>query len=136
MKVMIFIDNSNFFKSVYSLGKDINQDRVIDYHKLNKFVLNFLSKNPQYQDQKLLHVRTYYYDGEYTESIIKKIKHHITSIPNNDFNKDKLKKLNEILDKSDKRMIAQKKEMDRMKNFYFFETRLKPLQYFPNQGIF
>ena len=133
MKVMIFIDNSNFFKSINCLDADINQDRVIDYYKLHKFVLNFLSKNSQYKDHKLFHVRTYYYDGEYTELLIKKIRSHLAKIPESELNRNKI---NNNLEKAIKRMNKQKLEMDRMKSFYFFETRLKPLQYFPSQGVF
>ena len=58
------MDNSNFFNSVRCLKQTRNQDRVIDYHKINRFILNYLSKNPQYLKENLLHVRTYYYDGQ------------------------------------------------------------------------
>lgn len=133
MKVMIFIDNSNFFNSVSSLRDMKKQDRVTDYHKLNNFVLNFLSKNLQYKNQNLFHVRTYYYDGEYTSVLINKIEHHLSSINNQP---EEIIKVKEILDKANRRMIAQKKEINRMKSFYFFETRLKPLQYYPKQGVF
>ena len=132
---MIFIDNSNFFNSIRCLHSDRCQDRKIDYHKLNKFVITFLSKNPQYTNQNLFHVRTYYYDGEYTDVLITKIKKHLSLIPNLLENQQEIKQITEILDKATRRMEAQKREMERMKSFYFFETRLKPLQYAKNQGI-
>ena len=136
MRVMIFIDNSNFFNSIRCLHDDRCQDRRIDYHKLNKFVLNFLSKNFQYINQNLFHVRTYYYDGEYTDVLINKIKKHLSSIPALPENQQEICKVNSILDKAGNRMESQKREIDRMKSFYFFETRLKPLQYSKNQNIF
>jgi uncharacterized LabA/DUF88 family protein len=136
MRVMIFIDNSNFFKSVRRLVKDKNQDRVIDYHKLNKFVLDFISKNPQYSNSKLIHIRTYYYDGEYTDNLINKIKNHLNSIPNLPENEEERFKINERLKRATKRLEAQKREMNRMKSFYFFEYKLKPLQYSEKQGVF
>ncbi len=40
-----------------------------------------------------------------------------------------------MLDKAARRTEAQKKEVQKMKKFYFFEPRLKPLQYSYNQGI-
>ena len=136
MRVMIFIDNSNFFNSILNLKKDRNQDRVIDYHKLNKFVLNYLSKNPQYERQTLFHMRTYYYDGEYTDTLLNKIKQHLNSITLIPENGEEIHKIKERLEKVTRRMKAQKREMDRCKNFYFFETRLKPLQYGKKQGAF
>ena len=133
---MIFIDNSNFFKSIRHLQKDKGQDRVIDYHKLNKFVLNFLSKNPQYIKENLFHVRTYYYDGEYTDTLVNKIKQHLSFIPQISKKQEEIALIKSILDKALKRMSAQKREMERMKSFYFFETRLKPLKYSRTQGVF
>ena len=136
MKVMIFIDNSNFFNSIRCLQKDRHQDRVIDYHKLNRFVLNYLSKNPQYAKENLFHVRTSYYDGEYTDTLLNKIKRHLNSIQDALENQEEKHRIHEILKKATRRMEAQKKEMNRCKSFYFFETRLKPLQYGEKQGIF
>ena len=136
MKVMIYIDNSNFFNSIRCLHDGRCQDRIIDYNKLNKFVLNFLSKNSQYKDETLFHVRTYYYDGEYTDILINKIKKHLASIPALPENGEEMSEVNIILDKTNKSMESQKRQIDKMKSFYFFETRLKPLQYSQNQGIF
>lgn len=136
MKVMIFIDNSNFFNSIRCLQEDKFQDRVIDYNKLSKFVLNFLSKNPQYLNQNLFHIRTYYYDGEYTNTLINKIKYHLSSIKDLPENQEEIYTLNLLLEKVNRRMDSQKRAIDIMRNFYFFETRLKPLQYSKNQGIF
>lgn len=133
---MIFIDNSNFFNSIRQLKKDKHQDRMIDYHKLSKFVLEYLSNNPQYKKQNLLHVRTYYYDGEYTDTLINKIKNHLSNIPNLQENQEEIYNVKEVLNKAIKRLGAQKREMDRCSNFYFFEVRMKPLQYVPNQRVF
>lgn len=133
---MIFIDNSNFFNSIRCLQDDKFQDRVIDYNKLSKFVLNFLSKNSQYINQNLFHVRTYYYDGEYTDTLINKIKYHLSSIKNLPENQEEIYTLNLLLEKVNRRMDSQKRAIDIMRSFYFFETRLKPLQYSKNQGVF
>lgn len=133
---MIFIDNSNFFKSISCFKKDRNQDRVIDYNRLNKFVLNYLSRNPQYKNENLFHVRTYYYDGEYTDTLINKIKIHLAKIPNSPEYQQEKHEVQQILEKANRRMTAQKRDMDLMKSFYFLETRLKPLQYSYSQGVF
>lgn len=136
MKVMIFIDASNFFNSVRKLYYDRSQDRIIDYYKLNKFVLKYLFNNSQYEKEILFHIRTYYYDGEYTETLINKIKYHLNSIPNTPENQEEMHTISEKLEKAERRIEAQKREMERSKNFYFFETRLKPLQYGKKQGVF
>ncbi|MCL5018175.1 MAG: NYN domain-containing protein [Candidatus Pacearchaeota archaeon] len=136
MKIMIFLDNSNLFKGIRKLYQDRGQDRVIDYYKINKFILKYLKNNQQYKDEKLSHIRTYYYDGEYTDNLITKIKYHLNSIPNLPENQEEINKVREILDKAIKRMESQKKEMKKCSWFYFFETRLKPLQYREKEGVF
>ncbi len=136
MKVMIFIDNSNFFNSIRCLYEDRNQDRVIDYNKIHPFIMKFLSNNYQYQDKALTHIRTYYYDGEYTDNLTNRIKNHLSQIDDSPENQEYKHKIAEILEKTAKSMEAQKKQIEKMKSFYFFETRLKPLQYSKAQGIF
>jgi len=84
----------------------------------------------------LFHVRTYYYDGEYTDTLLNKIKRHLNLIPNIPENQQERHRINESLNKAIKRLDAQKREMNRYKSFYFFETRLKPLQYGNQQGVF
>lgn len=134
MKLMIFIDHSNFFKSICKFKKTKNEDRVIDYHKLNQFVLEYLSKNPQYKNQNLFHVRTYYYDGEYTDNLINKIKQHTESIPETNY--QELSRINRELQKAERRMTSQKREMERLSSHYFLETKLKPLQYSRKNAVF
>jgi uncharacterized LabA/DUF88 family protein len=67
--------------------------------------------------------------------LINKIKQHLSSIKDTPENKDKIESIKKNLDTALHRMGAQKKEVNKMKNFYFFETRLKPLQYSPYKGI-
>ena len=133
---MLFIDNSNFFNSIRCLQIDRNQDRIIDYNKIHQFAMKFLSNNLQYKDKVLTHIRTYYYDGQYTDNLLSKIKNHHSQIDDSSENQEHKHKITEVLAKTTKSMEAQKKQMEKMKSFYFFETRLKPLQYSKGQGIF
>ena len=133
---MIFLDNPNFVNSVRCLYKDREQDRVIDYHNLNSFVINFLSKNPKYEKETLFHVRTYYYDGEYTGTLINRIKQHLQSIPVIVENHEEIHNLKELIKNTERRLKGQKKEVRKMESYYFFETRLKPLQYSKAPRIF
>ena len=136
MKIMIFTDHSNFFKSIFSLKKSRNQDRWLEYQKLNNFVINYLSKIPQYKKENLFHVRTYYYDGEYTDTLISKIKNHLEKLIRTPEDDEEKALVQERLDKAERRIIAQKKEMDKMNSYYFIEAKLKPLQYSHKNGVF
>ena len=73
MKVVVFVDSENFRASMSCIGEERKQDRYIDWHKINLFVLDYLSNNPQFKNEKLSHIRTYIYTGEYTEHLIKRI---------------------------------------------------------------
>jgi hypothetical protein len=64
MRVMIFVDSDNFRGVSRLLKEEGRGDRWIDFYKLNLFVLEYLSKNKQYENCKLCHIRTYYYTGE------------------------------------------------------------------------
>ena len=94
---MIFIDNSNFFNSIRQLKYGRRQDRIIDYHKISKFVISYLSKNPHYKNEKLTHIRTYYYDGEYTDTLLNRIKKHLSTIENTSENQEDRHKIQEII---------------------------------------
>ena len=74
MKVMIFVDYSNFMANMRCIKEERSQDRVIEFYRVQKFVMEYLSKNPQYRGKELRHVRTYVYTGEYTDSLFKRIK--------------------------------------------------------------
>lgn len=132
---MIFIDNSNYFNSIRQLYKDKGQDRVIDYYKIDKFVLHFLSNVSQYKNVPLSHIRTYYYDGGFTDILLTKIKSHLSEITDAPENQQERSQIQERLDKAIKGMEAQKKQINKMKTFEFFEVRLKPLQYSYSRGV-
>ena len=74
MKIMIFVDDSNFKANIKCINIERKQDRIIDYHKIHRFVLEYLSQNPQYKDELLSHIRTYIYTGEYTDALFHRIK--------------------------------------------------------------
>lgn len=124
MRVMIFVDDSNFRANLKHVKHERNQDRVIDYHKLHTFVLNYLSQNSQYKDKILSHIRTYLYTGEYTDALFKRIKNEIKN--SNDSEKKKIEKL---LEDSKKKEEGQKKFLTKSATFNFFEVRKKPLQF-------
>ncbi len=129
---MIFVDESNFFKTIKFIKNERKQDRVIDYNNISKFVINFLQNNSQYTNKNLSHVRTYLYDGEYTDILLNKMKKELENIPDGD-GKNWL--TNEF-DKANKGSLGQKEKLKRMSNYRFFEVRLKPLQFSKRQGVF
>lgn len=131
MKIMIFIDDSNFFNSMQCIKKEKNQDRIIDYYKVSKFVLNFLQNNMQYKYNILSHIRTYLYDGEYTDALLNRIKKEVESTSG-----EEKSRFADTLRKAEHMNKGQKKKLKRIDNHYFFEVRLKPLQFSKREGIF
>lgn len=131
MKVMVFIDDSNFKASVRWVNLERGHDRVIDYYKLHRFVLEYLSLNPQYKNKELIHIRTYVYTGEYTDPLFKRIKNTIAG--STDAEKIKFEKL---LNETEKCKEGQKRFLSKTMTYNFFEIRKKPLQFTKTKGIF
>lgn len=72
-KVLILVDAQNFYESIKAISKKRKEDRVIDCWKINQFVIEYLSNNVQYHQETLSHLRTYWYTGEVTDSLLHKI---------------------------------------------------------------
>ena len=105
MKVMVFLDLDNFRKGLFIKDKT----RFYDFGKFQYFIIKFLKNNLNIEsckDESL--IRTYAYTGEYTEHLSRKIP-------------DKIRK-----DNYKKRMRAQEKFFEKLKDFNYFE--LKTLQ--------
>ena len=126
MKVIILIDAKNFERGVYSLCERRKEFRFIDFHKLNKFIIEYLSNNPQYKNILLQHIRTYFYSGEYTENLIRKIDKFLKENPS------KANHVSILLDKCKREYKKQSNFLKFTKNYLFFEVKLKPLQFSPN----
>lgn len=131
MKVMIFVDDSNFKANIRCINSERGQDRIIDYYKIHKFVLEYLSNNSQYKDKELVHIRTYVYTGEYTDALFQRIKKAISQ----SIDIDKVK-LENLFKETEKCKEGQKKFLSKAMTFNFFEIRKKPLQFTSSKGIF
>ncbi len=129
---MIFLDYNNFTHNITQINRERTQDRILDLHKIHKFVIKYLSKNLQYTNVHLKHVRTYLYTGEYTQALFKRIR---DAIKKTERDLEKARYRN-ILEKAEKRHEGQKKFFEKAKTYYFFEIRKKPLQYTLDKGIF
>lgn len=129
MKVAIFVDSENFRASISCISKERKQDRYIDWHKINLFVLDYLSNNPQFNNEKLSHIRTYVYTGEYTDHLIKRIEDAIKNEPKNE-------NLKRILESAKHNRQGQIDFYKKASSYYFFEIRKKPLQFTASKGIF
>ena len=110
---MIFLDFDNFRQSLFRT----NSKRFYDFGKFSYFIIEFIRKSLQVNCTKESLIRTYAYTGEYTESIINKIKSE----------DEKNKYL--------RRMEAQQKFLRRVERFNFFELTTLPLKY-ENGNIF
>ncbi len=129
MRVLILIDADNFRNGFVNTAKKRSQFRFIDYYKLSKFILEYLSNNIQYKNCGLSHLRTYFYSGEYTENLLTRIESSIKK------EKDELRKskLNEKLESAKRNKAFQSDFLKLAKNYYFFEVRTKPLQFSPSK---
>jgi len=125
MKVIILIDGKNFEQGVINLSKKRGEFRFIDFHKIKNFVLEYLQNNSQYENIRLSLLRTYFYTGEYTNRLIENIERHIEKDKEN-------KRLKELLEHCKKKYKIQNNFIKFSKSYYFFELRLKPLQFSPN----
>lgn len=122
MRVLVLIDAKNFEQGIINLSKKRNEFRFVDFHKIKNFILSYLQNNPQYEKNNLSIVRVYFYTGEYTNSLIENIERH--------FEKDKEnKRLRELLEYCKKKHKIQKNFVKFSKSYYFFELKLKPLQF-------
>ena len=125
MRVLILIDAKNFEQGVFNISEKTNEFRFIDFYKINNFVMDYLRKNLQYKDCELLHLRTYFYTGEFTDKLIEKIQSSLGKNP------EKIKEITFLLDKCKKDQKVQEEFFRRAKSYYFFEVRPKPLQFGP-----
>jgi len=105
---MVFIDLDNFRKGLFL--KD--NKRFYDFGKFPYFIIRFLKNNLHIEscrDESL--IRTYVYTGEYPAELARKIE-----------NQTKLENYK-------KRMWAQRKFFEKIKDFNYFELKTLPLKY-------
>jgi uncharacterized LabA/DUF88 family protein len=125
MRVLIFIDGKNFENGVFNLCEKRKEFRFIDFYKLNGFIMHYLENNSQYKGERLNHIRTYFYTGEFTDNLIEKIQRALEK------NKEKLKEAEMLLERAKKDKEKQSKFFKIARDYYFFEVRHKPLQFNP-----
>ncbi len=126
MRVLILIDGDNFKNGLQKVSSG-KKNRILDLNKINPFVINYLKKNIQYKDCKLMHLRTYYYTGEYTEDLIRKAEH----LKNKKSNFSK-KQIDSLIEYIKNQIKAQQKFLEDAKNYYFLEIRTSPLKFNPS----
>ena len=129
---MIFIDFENFKANIKWINQERRQNRIIDFHKINQFICEYLGGNEQFKKEKITHVRTYFYTGEYTDSILKRMRDTIE----NSTTEEEKTKATEYCEKTKAKKDRQRDFFDRLYRLYFFEVRKKPLQYTKEKGIF
>ena len=132
MKLMVFIDFENFKANIKWINQERGQNRIIDFHKINQFVCEHLAGNEQYKKENITHVRTYFYTGEYTDSLLKRMRDTIESSKTTE---EKTRAI-EYCEITKEKKERQKDFFDKLYRLYFFEVRKKPLQYTREKGIF
>ena len=122
MKVIILIDADNFRNGLKNVSKSRKQFREVNYYRINQFVIDYLRNNEQYEEADLTHFRTYFYTGVYTEELLNKIKKKKSKARGKRDNK----RLGKLIGKIKKGRKKQQDFLEEAKDYYFFETRLKP----------
>jgi len=123
MRVLILIDAKNFENGLINLFKQRKEFRFIDFNRINMFLLDYLKNNIQYKDCNLHHVRTYFYTGQYTDHLIKKIEKYLEKNPEE---KDIVQPL---IERCKREQEKQNTFFNIAKNYYYFEIKAKPLQF-------
>ena len=108
MRLMIFLDLDNFRRSLFRRDKK----RFYDFKEFQNFLIKYLNKELNFT--KCLNeslIRTYAYTGQYPSNLLKRVK-----------NKKKLEYYK-------RRMKAQEKFFEKIKDFNYFELKTLPLKY-------
>lgn len=121
---MVFIDFDNFKGSIKRFNGETGQNRYIDFYKINKFITDYLSNNQQYENEKMVHIRTYFYTGEYTESLIWKLSNTLEHLDT-----DKKEEFKKYIEETKQKREKQRELFNTLNKYYFFEVRKKPLQF-------
>lgn len=123
MRVLILVDAKNFEQGIFNLSERRKEFRFVDFYKLNLFIMDYLRSNIQYKNCNPVHIRTYFYTGEFTDNLIEKISRTLERYP------ERKGELEIILQKAKKNREKQAKFFKLAKDYYFFELRSKPLQF-------
>lgn len=125
---MLFIDLENFRESIWK----IDSHRQLDFKKFHFYLfdhiierLNWTKYNPQI-------IRCYVYSGEYTDSIISRIKKELEK---EEKESENYKKISKFLEKIIKGKEIQAKLLDFSTYCNFLEIKTSPLHYFPDQAV-
>lgn len=128
MRVMIFVDLENFKESLWRIHPDRQPDikrfhfflfnHIINKHSWNKFIPRF--------------IRAYVYTGEYTDSIISKIKKEQSEFGEET---EEYGKIQEYLDKTMRRKTAQESFLNFSNYCSFLEIKKTPLHYTPRESL-
>lgn len=121
---MIFVDHQNFCQSLWR----INKHRQEKLSGLSKFIIEVLNTELGWDKYIPRLIRSYVYTGEYTDTVIGKIKQDLERAKRD--NQRYVEKLKLVYSDSIRRQESQKMAFEAIKNnSSFLEIRTKPLQY-------
>ncbi len=128
MRVIIFTDLENFRESLWKIDSSRQVDIKHFHHNLFEYVVNKLNLkkyNPHF-------VRAYIYTGEYTDSLISKIK---SELEREKVDSKDRSKIESFITRIKKRQENQQKMMDFSVYCNSLEIKTTPLHYTPNEAI-
>ena len=128
MKVMFFVDLENFKESLWK----INRNRQPDIKNMHFFLFDYFIKKFNWEIHSPRLVRAYFYTGEYTDSMISKIKQDMLKYKKESY---EYKKIDEFINKISSRKDSQEKLLNFAKYQAFVEIKKTPLHYNPGEAI-
>lgn len=125
---MLFIDLENFKESLWQ----INRNRQPDLKNMHYFLFNYFVKEFNWEQHCPRLIRAYLYTGEYTDSILSKIKQDMLEYGKES---EEYKKINEFLNKILIRKEAQEKLLRFASYQAFLDVKRTPLHYNSGEAI-
>src|SRR3989344_1566698 len=122
MRGMIFVDLENLKEGIWK----IDSSRQLDLKRFHKHIFGFIIKRLNWDKYSPDLIRAYIYTGEYTDSLISKIKNESEKFPQGSEGRAKITK---FLFKIKERQGKQKKEFDCSIYCDFLEFKATPLQF-------
>lgn len=128
MKIMLFTDLENFKQSLW----EIDSRRQPNFDKFHYFLVEDISKKLNWNKYNPRLIRAYLYTGEFTESLLSKIK----SSADNAKTQEEKEKLNEEYNKQKRRKESQANLIKYIQYCNFLELKTIPLHFTKQAGVF
>lgn len=125
MRGMIFVDLENLKESIWR----VDSSRQVDFKRFHKQIFDFIIKRLNWGKYNPDLIRAHIYTGEYTDSLISKIKNEAEKFPSGS---EGHVKLSRFLFNIKERQKKQKKDFNHSVYCDFLEFKTTPLHFYPS----